>query len=69
MVLSIGERIKGFLVSPSKTFDDSKEDTLGDAFKYFAAILVSTGYSDLKGYRVWIRIIKQKGGEYLWEVV
>ena len=40
MVLSIVERIKGFLVSPSKTFDASKEDTVGDAFKYFAAILV-----------------------------
>jgi len=39
MVLSIGERIKGFLVSPSKTFDDSKEDTVGDAFKYFIVIL------------------------------
>jgi len=39
MVLSIGERIKGFLFSPSKTFDDSKEDTLGDAFKYFIVIL------------------------------
>lgn len=40
MVLSIVERVKGFLVSPSKTFDASKEDTVGDAFKYFAAILV-----------------------------
>ena len=39
MVLSIGERIKGFLFSPSKTFDNSKEDTLGDAFKYFVVIL------------------------------
>ena len=39
MVLSIGERIKGFLFSPSKTFDNSKEDTLGDALKYFAALL------------------------------
>jgi len=40
MVLSIGERIKGFLVSPSKTFDDSKEDTIGDAFKYFVVFLM-----------------------------
>ena len=39
MVLSIGERIKGFLFSPSATFDNSKEDTLGDAFKYFIVIL------------------------------
>ena len=39
MVLSIGERIKGFLFSPSATFDASKEDTLGDAFKYFIVIL------------------------------
>ena len=28
------------MVSPSKTFDDSKEDTVGDAFKFYAAILV-----------------------------
>ena len=40
MVLSIGERIKGFLFSPSKTFDNSKEDTIGDAFKYYIIILV-----------------------------
>jgi hypothetical protein len=39
MVLSIGERIKGFLFSPSNTFDASKEDTIGDAFKYFVVIL------------------------------
>ncbi len=39
MVLSIGERIKGFLFSPSATFDASYKDTLGDAFKYFAVIL------------------------------
>lgn len=39
MVLSIGERIKGFLFSPSATFDASKEDTLGDAFKYYVVIL------------------------------
>ncbi|RLG32039.1 hypothetical protein DRN97_08350 [Methanosarcinales archaeon] len=39
MVLSIGERIKGFLFSPSDTFDASKEDTIGDAFKYFVVIL------------------------------
>ncbi len=40
MVLSIGERIKGFLFSPSDTFDNSKEDTIGDAFKYFVVILL-----------------------------
>ena len=39
MVLSIGERIKGFLFSPSETFDNSKEDTIGDAFKYFVVLL------------------------------
>jgi len=39
MVLSIGKRMKGLLVSPSKTFDDSKEDSLGSAFKYFMVIL------------------------------
>ncbi len=39
MVLSIVERIKGFLFRPSDTFDDSKDDTLGDAFKYYVVIL------------------------------
>ncbi|NAS89185.1 hypothetical protein C4E24_05545 [ANME-1 cluster archaeon AG-394-G21] len=39
MVLSIRERIRGFLFSPSETFDASKEDTIGDAFKYFIVIL------------------------------
>jgi len=40
MVLSIWERIKGFLFSPSDTFDASMEDTLGDAFKYYVVILM-----------------------------
>ena len=39
MVLSIVERIKGFLFSPSDTFDASREDSPGDAFKYFVVIL------------------------------
>jgi hypothetical protein len=39
MVLSIGERTKGLFVSPSKTFDDSKEDSLGSAFRYFIVVL------------------------------
>ena len=44
------EKIKGFLLSPKKTFDETKEDTLTDAFKYFLPILVifavlSTGLS------------------------
>lgn len=40
MVLSIVERIKGFLFSPSDTFDASSGDTLGDALKYFVIILL-----------------------------
>lgn len=39
MVLSIVDRVKGFLFSPSQTFDASKDDTLGDAFTYFLIIL------------------------------
>ncbi len=39
MVLSIEERIQGFLFRPSATFDASKEDTIGDAFKYFVVLL------------------------------
>jgi hypothetical protein len=40
MVLSVRERIRGFLFSPSETFDASKEDSLGDAFKYYVVILL-----------------------------
>jgi len=36
----IVEKIKGFLFSPSETFDASKEDTLGDAFKYCLILLL-----------------------------
>ena len=43
MVLSIRERIKGFLFNPSETFDNSKEDTIGDAFKYYIVILAISG--------------------------
>ena len=39
MVLSIEERIKGFLFNPSETFDASKEDTLGDSLTYFVVVL------------------------------
>jgi len=41
MVLSIGEgeRIIRFLFSPSRTFDNSKKDTIGDALTYFVVIL------------------------------
>lgn len=40
MVLNIGERIKGFLFSPSETFDRSKEDKIGDVLKYYIVILL-----------------------------
>jgi len=39
MVLSIEERIRGFLFDPSETFDASKEDTLGDSLTYFVVVL------------------------------
>ncbi len=32
------EKTKGFLLEPSKTFDASKEDTLGEATKFYASI-------------------------------
>ena len=38
--MGIVEKIKGFLFSPSETFDASKEDTLGDAFKYYIILLL-----------------------------
>lgn len=33
------ERVKGLLTEPSKTFDASKGDTLGDAIKYYVVIV------------------------------
>lgn len=39
MALGILERIKGFLFNPSDTFNASRGDTIGDAFKYFVVIL------------------------------
>ncbi|KAF5432167.1 Signal peptidase I [Candidatus Methanophagaceae archaeon] len=39
-VLSVIDRIKGFLFSPTKTFDVSKEDTLGNAVIYFITLLM-----------------------------
>ena len=32
------EKIKGFILEPSKTFDATKEDTLEDALKYYVGI-------------------------------
>ncbi len=32
------EKVKGFLMEPSKTFDSVKEETLGEATKYFVVI-------------------------------
>ncbi len=33
--LSFGEKVKGFLISPTETFNNVKTDTLGDAVKYY----------------------------------
>ncbi len=33
------EKVKGFITSPSSTFDASKQDSLGDAIKYYAVII------------------------------
>ena len=32
------EKVKGFILEPSKTFDATKEDTLEDALKYYVGI-------------------------------
>lgn len=74
MVLSIGERIKGFLFSPSATFDASMEDTLGDAFKYFVvilaifAVLISIMFI-LSVSSVMPRVLAMIGGAYLGTVI
>ncbi|MCK4476406.1 MAG: YIP1 family protein [Methanophagales archaeon] len=38
--MKMWKRIKGFMCSPSETFDASKEETLGDAYLYFFPLLV-----------------------------
>ncbi len=38
--MGIVNKIKGFLLEPSKTFDDAKKDTLGEAITYYAIILI-----------------------------
>jgi hypothetical protein len=35
------EKIKGFLLEPSKTFDALKEEPLEEVFKYYAVISIS----------------------------
>lgn len=50
---SVVERIRGFLFSPLKTFDASKDDTLGNAFVYFITILaISAVLSGITGWLV-----------------
>ncbi len=74
MVLSIGEKIKGFLFRPSETFDASKEDTLGDAFKYFIVILVIytvliSIMFILSMFSVMPRVLAMIGGTYLGTII
>lgn len=38
--MTLVNKIKGFMFDPSKTFDAAKPDSLGDAFKYFASLLL-----------------------------
>jgi len=38
--VSLIKNVKGFLIEPLKTFDTSKEDTLGDATKYFLILAI-----------------------------
>ncbi len=41
--LSFGEKVKGFLGSPTNTFNSVKSDTLGDGVKYCVILLVILG--------------------------
>ncbi|KCZ71423.1 hypothetical protein ANME2D_02153 [Candidatus Methanoperedens nitroreducens] len=36
--MDLVEKVKGFLMEPTKTFDASKEDTLGEALKYYITL-------------------------------
>ena len=52
MVLSVVEKVRGFLFSPAKTFDVSKDDTLGNAAQYFIALLtICAVLSGVVGWR------------------
>lgn len=37
---SLFQKVKGFLIEPLKTYDASKEDTLGEATKYFVILVI-----------------------------
>nr|QNO54564.1 hypothetical protein KENJCFKB_00024 [Methanosarcinales archaeon ANME-1 ERB7] len=53
LMSSVVERIRGFLVSPIKTFDASKDDTFGNAAVYFITILaISAVLSGITGWLV-----------------
>jgi hypothetical protein len=40
MTTSFVEKVKGFLMSPTKAFQDSKADSLGVAFRYYVMLLI-----------------------------
>jgi hypothetical protein len=40
MTTSFVDKVKGFLMAPTKAFQDSRADSLGTAFKYYVTLLV-----------------------------
>ncbi len=40
MPTSFVDKVKGFLMAPTKAFQDSRADTLGEAFRYYFILLV-----------------------------
>ncbi|MCG7855309.1 MAG: hypothetical protein MIO88_05600, partial [Methanoregulaceae archaeon] len=40
MTTSFIDKVKGFLMAPTKAFQDSRADTLSEAFRYYFVLLV-----------------------------
>lgn len=40
MTTSFVDKVKGFLMAPTKAFQDSRADSLGEAFRYYVTLLV-----------------------------
>ncbi len=54
--MSLIQKVKGFLIEPSKTYDASKEDTLGDATKYFVILVIIFAILNVISYGVFVSL-------------
>ena len=54
--VSLIQKVKGFLIEPSKTYDASKEDTLGDATKYYVILVIIFAILNVISYGVFVSL-------------